>query len=304
MKRTLILLCALLAAVIGHPRAALAEAPVAAVVPVTPRVVAPRAAAAVTRELYGTVARLGYQATPEGAVAGPASRLSANPVPAELAQLGALLGADHTLYADVGAEQGRYVVTLTVAHADGATPYVGRATATAADLEAVTESLVRSALAPASPAQVRTARAPRAGPATSRLALQTEGAVGLTRPGFYNHLLGARYDHAVTSELALGGALAYVNLKGKQGRAHNLLPSFQLEYRLRGAEKKAVQFPLRFSSGYLPRNGPVLRVAAGLSFPVGETTRLGLDLLAPTFWVVRDSLVVSANVALELSFAL
>jgi hypothetical protein len=134
--------------------------------------------------------------------------------------------------------------------------------------------------------------------------VQTEGAVGLTTPRFYNHLLGARYDHAVTPELALGGYLGYANLKGKEGRAHNVLPYFQLEYRLRGSRPEEVQFPLRFGSGYLPRNGPFLRLSAGLSFPVGQTTRLGLDLLAPTFWVVRDSTVVSANVAAELTFAL
>jgi hypothetical protein len=128
--------------------------------------------------------------------------------------------------------------------------------------------------------------------------------VGLTRPGFYNHLLGARYDYLVTPTLGFGGSLAYANLKGKEGRAHNVLPAFQLEYRLKGDSPTAVHFPLRFGSGYLPRNGPVLRLSGGLSSPVGTTTRLGLDLLAPTLWVVHDSIVVSANVGAELSFAL
>jgi hypothetical protein len=62
--------------------------------------------------------------------------------------------------------------------------------------------------------------------------------------------------------------------------------------------------PLRFGSGYLPKNGPVLRVAAGPSFPLSNTVRLGLDLFAPTFVIVHDRTVVSLDVAAELSFDL
>ncbi len=137
-----------------------------------------------------------------------------------------------------------------------------------------------------------------------RLALQTEGAFGLTRPSFYNHLLGGRLDYVFTQDVSLGGYLAYANLKGKDGRASNVLPYAMLEYRVRGSRSSRLRIPFRFATGYLPRNGPFLRLSGGLSFPVGKTTILGLDLLAPTWWIAQNRTVVSLDLGVELSFAL
>lgn len=137
-----------------------------------------------------------------------------------------------------------------------------------------------------------------------RLAAQTEGAIGLTSPSFYNHLLGARLDYVFPNDLSLGGYLGYANLKGKDGRASNVLPLLMLEYRLHASRSSRLRIPLRFESGYLPKNGPVLRLSGGVSFPLGETTRLGFDLLAPTFWIVQKRTVVSLDLAAEVSFAL
>lgn len=137
-----------------------------------------------------------------------------------------------------------------------------------------------------------------------RLALQTEGAIGLTKPSFYNHLLGVRLDYVFPEDLTLGGYLGYANLKGKDGRASNVLPYLMLEYRLHTSSSSRLRIPLRFESGYLPKNGPFLRLSAGVAVPIGETTRLGFDLLAPTFWIVQNRTVVSLDLAAEVSFAL
>jgi hypothetical protein len=48
----------------------------------------------------------------------------------------------------------------------------------------------------------------------------------------------------------------------------------------------------------------MLRFSAGVSYPLGDSVWLGVDLLAPTVWIVKDSQVVTMNVALELAFAL
>lgn len=137
-----------------------------------------------------------------------------------------------------------------------------------------------------------------------RLAVQTEGAIGLTTPSFYNHLLGARLDYVFPEDLSLGGYLGYANLKGKNGRTSNVLPYLMLEYRLHPSRSSRLRIPLRFESGYLPKNGPFLRLSAGVAVPIGETTRLGFDLLAPTFWIVKNRTVVSLDLAAEVSFAL
>ena len=116
--------------------------------------------------------------------------------------------------------------------------------------------------------------------------------------------MGARYDYGFTEDVALGGYLGYANLKGKDGRTSNVLPYAQLEYRIHGSQGSGFRIPLRFGTGYLPKNGPFLRVAAGLSFPLGDTAHLGFDLIAPTFWIVQNSTVVSMDVAAEVSFDL
>lgn len=170
-----------------------------------------------------------------------------------------------------------------------------------------TAALLAATLSPVALAAETAPAPPPAEPADRagyRVALQTEGAFGLTKPAFYNHLLGARLDYAFPNDLTLGGYLGYVNLKGKDGRAGNVLPYVMLEYRLHGARSSQLRIPLRFSSGYLPRNGPFMRLSAGLSFPVGESTRIGFDLVAPTFWVVQNRTVVSLDLAAEVSFAL
>ena len=86
---------------------------------------------------------------------------------------------------------------------------------------------------------------------------------------FFNQLVGARVDYRFTSRFAFGGVLSYANLKGKDRRVHNVLPEALLEYRI---PYKGERFgmPLRLGLGYLPKNGPTLRVGAGFDFALSE----------------------------------
>jgi hypothetical protein len=136
-----------------------------------------------------------------------------------------------------------------------------------------------------------------------RFALRAESAAGVAGGSFFNEVVGARADARFTEQLALGVYLGYANLKGHDGRAHNVLPALELEYRPRFASGSAFALPLRFTTGYLPYNGPVLRLSAGVSYAVSSHVDLVLDAFTPTFWVIRDRTVVSLGGGLEISYA-
>jgi hypothetical protein len=136
-----------------------------------------------------------------------------------------------------------------------------------------------------------------------RFAGQVESAFGVSGGSFYNQLAGARVDYRFTEQIALGGYLGYANLKGKDGRAHDVLPYLNLEYRPRLGEKSAWGFPLGFGTGYLPNNGPFLRLSAAVSYAASAQIDIVLAFLTPTFWVVHDRTVVSLGAALEISYA-
>jgi hypothetical protein len=137
-----------------------------------------------------------------------------------------------------------------------------------------------------------------------RVAVRGEPAFGVSGGQFFNQLVGARLDYRFTEQLALGGYLGYANLKGQEGRAHNVLPSLELEYRAKLGSASSFGLPLRFATGYLPNNGPVLRLSAGVSYAVSPSFELTLDAFTPTFWVIRDRTVVSLGGALELALLL
>jgi hypothetical protein len=157
---------------------------------------------------------------------------------------------------------------------------------------------------PASPATAE-AQAGPAGPAgperlPMRLALQTEGAIGVYPGDFYNHLVGGRFDLVFSPHVSFGGYVGYVNLKGKDGRTSNLLGYVQAEY-LAGWVGH-VRIPLRFASGYLPRNGPVMRLSTGFAFPLTPTIDLFTEVLAPMVWLTGDQMVLSMDLAAEINF--
>lgn len=155
--------------------------------------------------------------------------------------------------------------------------------------------------APADTGTPRAADAPAA-PLTPRLGAFATTAFGLSGGGFLNELAGARIDLEYTPRFLLGFSLAYANLKGKDGRAHNALPEAMLGYRL--PLGRVVGVPFHAAAGYLPKNGPTFRLGAGLDFRLGEKTRLELSLLEPMVWVTKDRPESSLNLGLGFSAAL
>ena len=134
------------------------------------------------------------------------------------------------------------------------------------------------------------------------LAVQTEAAFGVAPDTFYNHLAGARIDRRFAPDVSLGLYLGYANLKGKDGRAHNGLGWAILEYRPMVSD--TIGIPLRFAPGYLPKNGPLLRSSAGVSFQLADGVDMVLDLITPTVWVTHDQTVLSFDASAELGFDL
>jgi hypothetical protein len=164
------------------------------------------------------------------------------------------------------------------------------------------------AQAPAPPPAVAAAPVPPSAPHPDdeiplRLALQTEGAFGVATGSFYNQLVGARLDLRFSPSTSLGGYVGYANLKGANGRAHSVLTYAQLEYVL-GDPAAAVRVPLRFASGYLGSNGPVVRTALGLAFALGKKVDLVTELLAPTVWFTNNQTLLSLDLSLELAIKL
>jgi hypothetical protein len=155
---------------------------------------------------------------------------------------------------------------------------------------------------PAAAAAAATGTAAASDRIPMRFAVQTEAAIGVYPGDFYNHLAGVRLDLVFSPHVSFGGYVGYANLKGKDGRANNVLPYAQVEYML--GSPGGIRFPLRFASGYLPRNGPVVRLSAGFAFPLTPKIDLVTELLVPTIWITRDQMVLSMDLALELLFRL
>jgi hypothetical protein len=144
----------------------------------------------------------------------------------------------------------------------------------------------------------RAARADEPPPLPKRLAIQTEGAIGVASGHFYNQLVGARLDGSFSPHVSLGGYLGYANVKGKDGRAHAALTYAQVEY-LFGEPGATIRFPLRFASGYLFANGPVVRAAGGLDFKLTPKIDLVTELLTPMVWLTNNQTLLSLDLSLE-----
>jgi hypothetical protein len=293
----------------------------------------------VTSTLRQTAAQMGYALVDEATArqAAAAVRMPYPPAPADLWRATWAARAARGLFARAWAQAGQYVVELTVASADGGGPFFARGSAGSRDLVAVVAALVRQALpapgvstAPAgglpgssTPRGGGTvaAGAGGAGPgavandevvARSRgrrgrvrrwvLSGRFDSAFGLSEDSFYNALLGVRVDYRFTPDLRLGASLSYANLRAKDGRGHNFLFLLHFEDRVRIARGSPIRIPLRVGLGYLPHNGPVVRLAAGLGIPIGRRWELDFDLLAPTFWVIPNKTLVSLDLAAQVGY--
>jgi hypothetical protein len=134
------------------------------------------------------------------------------------------------------------------------------------------------------------------------IALQTEASIGTTQGSFYNHFVGLRLDVRITRDILVGLYGAYVNLDGRDGRAHDFFFMLQAEDRIRPSSTLELTIPLRLGIGYLPFNGPVFRLAAGLNYALSPNWEIGVDLVAPTFYVLPDRFAVAFDFGLELAY--
>ena len=150
-------------------------------------------------------------------------------------------------------------------------------------------------LRPVTPAETRAAEAPGR---RLQLALYTVSAIGADGNGFYNHLIELSIGVRLRRNIILSLQLGYANLNGRDGRENNLLPMLVFERRLRLGPQLDLSIPIKGAVGFLPFNGPVLRVSAGLAYALGERVEITADLLCPSFWLIDDDIFVSMNVAL------
>lgn len=310
------------------------------VIDAAPHGVTPVISQHITERIRITAAEMGYAVVDPAATVQAAQRLQMPypPSPADLWRVTYASGSQRGAFAKVWAHNGRYVFELTIASLDGAGPFFARGTSGAEDLHDVVARLTREALpAPATYdaaaaeryAQPQTQAQPQPTPAqqwtppepvdrvrvsqrrvsrrpTRRfdVALQTEAAFGTSSDFFYNHLVGLRLGFRITKTLHLGLYGAYANLRGRDSRQNNLLPMLQLTQRIRLGSRSSLTVPIRASVGYLPFNGPVLRLSAGLNLPVSERVEIGADILSPTFWFIGSQVEISLNVGLEVIFRL
>ena len=268
----------------------------------------PSLGALVEQQLARSAHLLGYARADAATTTRVAAGLSGALTPEAASGLVRATGAVFGLFARVEGAGGRYRVSLQVAATTGA-PKAGEATGVSSDLYASIDQTLRALMPPASalaapPPALAPAPAPAAPPPEEpfpegrfRVAFGGAGAFGVSPGPFQNFLLGGRGDYRASDQAAFGVGVYYANLKGKQGRAHNILPWAMFEYRIDVGAGWAV--PLRFGSGYLAKNGPVVKTAAGLSMPLGDDLELTAELLAPTVWIANERAVLSLDLGAE-----
>jgi hypothetical protein len=293
----------------------------------------------VSQQMRDTGNALGYHVLTkeESVAAAQRMRMPYPPAPADLWRVTHVAEASRGAFARVWAHAGSYVIEVSVASLDGSGPFFARGNAGAQDLHAVVDRVLREALPP--PSVWRTVPdEPVQPPATEEeddgipedtlddfddeepeegeedepsrrlrrwhLTLQTEGAIGTSQDIFYNHLVGTRLDFRISREVLVGLYVGYANLRGKGGRVHNVLTYLQIEDRVRIISSSDITVPLRLGVGYLPFNGPYIRIAAGLNIPLNRDFQLGFDILAPTFWILPDRTAVSMDLAAEIIWRL
>ena len=252
------------------------------------------------------------------------------PTPADLWRVSWIARVHRGAFARIWAHAGQYVIEISVASLDGAGPFFARGTSGSDDLREVVERLLRTALPapsvwndegseppgpqageepveeldefdenPETPDETTPAE-PEPELRRWSLTLQSESAFGVSSDFFYNHLVGLRLDFRITRDILIGVYFSYGNLNARNGRADNVFFMLQFEDRIRISSDIDLTIPLRAAVGYLPFNGPVIRLAAGLNYAISSDWEIGADLIVPTFWILADGgTAVSLDVGLE-----
>ncbi|MEZ4411140.1 MAG: hypothetical protein R3A52_32360 [Polyangiales bacterium] len=130
-------------------------------------------------------------------------------------------------------------------------------------------------------------------------------ALGPGRDGFANALVAARVGWFPQDRLGFSITAAYANLRARNDeRASNVLLLAGVETAVDLWPARHIFIPLRAEVGYLPNNGPVFRLTAGLSFQLARRVRLEVDLLSPTLWVLPETSPVSLDLGVTLHVGL
>lgn len=309
------------------PPAPVAAGPRTAVIDAAPIGVDAAAGRYVTNVLREAIAAMGFQVVPQPELYDAARRLALPfPVPADgIFTLERALQTPLAVTAEVRAAQGQYVVHLRVRVAVEPVERTRDVTATqfqlgAAIREALPPLLVPprigqapagerpvslgepppgDAAAPAS-APARRRRRPRAHPQRWELSVGAIAALGPGRDGFVNALVAARVSYFPRDRLGFSLSADYVNLRGRDERVSNVLFLAGVETAVDLLPARRVFIPLRAEIGYLPQNGPVFRLTAGVSFSLSRRVRLNLDLLSPTLWVLPETTPVTLDLGAHL----
>jgi hypothetical protein len=83
---------------------------------------------------------------------------------------------------------------------------------------------------------------------------------------------------------------------------HNVLPELGLAYRI-PLKSGQIGVPFRYGLGFLPKNGPTLRLGAGVDFALSDAISLELTPAEVMVWVNRERPEVSLNAGLSLAAA-
>jgi hypothetical protein len=137
-------------------------------------------------------------------------------------------------------------------------------------------------------------------PRPFELALVGHAAFNPGRDPFINGLVGLRFAYFPLDRLGISASLSYANLRGRTGRVHNVLPLAGVETAVDLVPSIGLYVPLRFEFGYLPYNGIVGRLTAGLAFTLFKQLRLELDFVQPTLWMVGENASISLDIGASL----
>jgi len=310
------------------PAAPVATGPRTAIIDAAPIGVDAAAGRYVTNVLREAIAAMGFQLVPQAELYDAARRLALPfPVPADgIFTLERALQTPLAVTAEVRAAQGQYVVHLRVRVAVepeertrdvtatqfqlGAAirealppllvpPRVGQAPAVERPISLGEPSAVEPAETPAS-APARRRRRVRAHPQRWELSLGAIAALGPGRDGFVNALIAARVSYFPKDRLGFSLSADYVNLRGRDERVSNVLFLAGVGTAVELLPARRVFIPLRAEIGYLPQNGPVFRLTAGVSFSLSRRVRLNVDLLSPTLWVLPETTPVTLDLGAHL----
>jgi len=286
----------------------------------------------VTNVLREALSSMGFQVVPQAELYDAARRLALPfPVPADgIFTLERALQTPLAVTAEVRAAQGQYVVHLRVRVAVEPDERTRDVTATQFQLGAAIREALPPLLVPPRVSQAPAAGQPgllaeiartegpstpaapparrprrlRAHPQRWELSVGAIAALGPGRDGFANALLAARLAYFPKDRLGFSLSVDYVNLRGRDERVSNVLLLAGVETAVDLLPTRRVFIPLRAEIGYLPQNGPVFRLTAGVSFSLARRVRLNLDLLSPTLWVLPETTPVSLDLGAHLVFGL